>query len=247
MTNRIIFLVKFYDEEEHADQFLSGRLLLQSLSHFREREEADSGVRGDKDEAIAAWLPRASIEFKDHPELNVRPHNLAGPVSLSFKHHNRLFAFCMTAVHTGEFDCDANGITTCPKEDLEKLRRQLQVHEKCLKFGPWAVVVDPRAFALRAKETIESKGHTFYDGLVDYYDLNTANGPFNWREIPFKKTMRFSWQQEYRIVVDAKTPGPNHLFLEIGNIQDISRKIEAMNVNASFQIDLQSIGPSAPT
>lgn len=82
MQFTILHLFKIYDDERWADEFMKGRLHLKRLSHFKKRESRITGTAGraNPNEAVAVWLQKASVEFKDHPELNIAPTDLARPI-----------------------------------------------------------------------------------------------------------------------------------------------------------------------
>jgi hypothetical protein len=224
-----------FEKAEYADQLIAGRLYLNRLSYFQQLEQAQTDGRPDENEALAAWLQKASIEFKDHSELNIRPENLAKPISIYFEHHSNIHAFCMTAMHTGNFEC-LNGLISYIGADADKLKKQLALHEDCLSFGQFAVVVNAREFFLRAKAAIESKGYVFSAGLVGYFDPETFDGAFAWNKIPFTKAQKFSYQKEYRITVDTKTKGIDPITIEIGDISDCAVKMRTAEINASFKL-----------
>jgi hypothetical protein len=157
----------------------------------------DAG-RSDRNEAVAAWWQpnRTSIEFLEHPNLNIQPKDLARPVSVGFDYHNRCHIYCMTAIHTGNFDC-VDGLIDLVEGDEDKLREQIRIHDDCFKLGQFAVVVRASDFVCRVKKAAESAGYIFLENLVDYYNPNLFHGNFRWDEIPFKKFDLFSYQKEY--------------------------------------------------
>jgi hypothetical protein len=225
-----------FEKAEYADNFINGLLYLNRLSYFQRLEQAKDDGRPDENEALAAWLQKASIQFKDHPELNITSENLATPISISFNHHSNLHVFCMTAMHTGSFEC-VNGLVDYTEAGADKLKKQLELHKDCLGFGQFAVVVNAREFFIRAKAAIESKGYVFNAGLVDYFDPETFDGRFAWDKIPFTKAQKFSYQKEYRITIDTKTNGNDPMTIEIGDICDCAAKLRTDEVNSSFKLE----------
>lgn len=181
------------------------------------------------------------IQFKDHPELNIGPQDLGAPVSVTFDYHSDLHVFCLSAMHTGEFDFK-DGTFDCPTdEDARKLKKQHEFTDECLKLGDIAVVVNAGEFMLRVKRAIDKRGYKFAASLVEYYDPTTFHGKFRFDQIPFRKRTEFSDQKEYRIVVDTNTKGQDALEIEIGDIGDISAKMVAANLNNEFRV-----GPVQP-
>jgi hypothetical protein len=238
MKDTILFLVKFFkpDKHEHAEQFIKGKLFMKRLSYFREIERASD--RADRHEATAMWWQpnNLSIQFKDHPELNIGPQDLGAPVSVTFDYHSDLHIFCMSAMHAGDFDFQ-DGTFDCPTdEDARKLKQQLEFSDECLKLGDIAVVLNAGEFMLRVKRAIEKRGYKFTATLVEYYDPAVFHGGFRFDQIPFRKRAEFSFQKEYRIVVDSNTKGQDDLEIEIGDISDISAKMTAANLNNEFRV-----------
>jgi hypothetical protein len=238
MKCTILYLVKFFEREEYANQFLQGRLYLNRLRHYKRLEEACGDGRLDYAEAPAAWYQKDkfSMEFHDHPKLNIRPENLAGPALFSFESYDDLNILCMTAIHTGEFACE-DGLISLAEEDEDQLHAQLQIDARCLKMGSFAVVMRAGDFVLRAKNAIEAFGYAYNSTLVDYFDPATFHGRFLLAEMPFRKRDTFSYQNEYRICVDTYTKGDNAVVIDIGDISDLAAKMPAVTVNAAFRMD----------
>jgi hypothetical protein len=233
----IWYLVKFCEKEEWADDFLKGSLYLNRLSYFKQKEAEDDD-RFDKHEAVASWLQPSgiTIKFLNHPELDIHPEDLGAPVSISFDHHNHLHVLCLYAIHTGRFDC-VDGLIDYAEEDANELKEQLMVHENCFKFGGHAVIVRAADFISRVKKAVENLGHSGIMKLVDYYDPNLFNGNFLQHEIPFKKQQKHSYQNEFRIVVNNGRVGDDPLRIEVGDLSDISAKIEATSLNGLLKIE----------
>ena len=84
----ILYFVKFFKDESHADQFLKGQLYLNRLSYFRKIESADDG-RLDATEAVTMWWQPDDLIIKfsgpNCPEIEITKADLAGPVSVSFE------------------------------------------------------------------------------------------------------------------------------------------------------------------
>jgi hypothetical protein len=239
MKNAILYLVKFFDKEEYADQFVRGRLRLNRLGYYKRMERSREDGRGDYAEAPAAWWQKHdfNIEWNDHPELNIRPENLAGPVLLSFDNYNHLSIFCMTAIHTGEFELECeSGLILLAEGDEDKLRQQFRIDAKCFEMGQFAVVVRGGDFVLRAKNAIASRDYTYSSTLVDYFDPAVFHGTFSLQEMAFKKRNVFSYQNEYRICVDTHTKNDGVVWIEIGDISDFAAKMRAADVNTYYQL-----------
>lgn len=236
MKGTVLYLVKFFkaDKAKHADAFIAGKLFMNRLSYFRDIERA--GERADRHEATAMWWQphHLSIEFKDHPELNIGPQDLAGPLSVTFDYHDDLHIFCMSAMQT-DFEF-VDGKFELPEDDVPKLKGQLEFSDLCLSLGDIAVVVRVDEFIGRFKRAMNKRSLRFAMGLVEYYDPETFHGKFSLREIPFRKRLEFNHEREFRIVVDNKTSGRDALEIEIGDISDISAKMPSASINKQFEV-----------
>ena len=242
MKETILHLVRFFDREEYADQFMQGRLRLNRLRYYKRLEATCGDGRGDYAEAPAAWWQKTNlfIDFHDHPELNIRPENLAGPVLFSFETFDNLSILCMTAIHTGDFDLDRqSGQISVFEGDEEKLRKQLRIDSRCFSFWSFAVMVRAAEFVLRAKKTIQDFGYTYNSTLVDYFDPDIEHGTFPLSRMPFRKRNVFSYQNEYRICVDTHTKGDDVIWIDIGELSDIAAKMRAEDVNTAYKVDFR--------
>jgi hypothetical protein len=105
----IWYLVKFFSEEQHADQFIAGQLYLNRLSYFKKVEAACEDGRPDANEAVALWWQPADIlinlSIGGIGETEITKNDLAAPISMSFDRHDYLHVFCMTAIYTDGFEC----------------------------------------------------------------------------------------------------------------------------------------------
>jgi hypothetical protein len=244
MKETILHLVRFFDEEEYADQFMQGQLRFNRLRYYKRLEATCGGGRGDYAEAPAAWWQKTNflMEFHDHPELNIRPENLAGPVLFSFENFDNLSILCATAIHTGEFDLDhGSGLISIAEGDEEKLLKQLSIDPRCFKMGLFAVMVQAAEFVLRAKKAIEALEYTYNSTLVRYFDPDIQHGTFPLSEMPFWKRNVFSYQNEYRICVDTHTKGEDVIWIDIGDIRDIAAKVLAENVDTTYKVEFRKL------
>ena len=237
----ILYLIKFFEREEYADEFLRGDLFLNRLSYFQRIERGNPDGRADCNEAIAVWLQpeKVSIEFRDHPELNITPNDLGAPVSMRFEQHGRVHLYCMTAMHTGEFECEGNYII-CTPETADSLRKQLGIDPRCFTLGKFAVVVKAREFVERAQKAVRAQRYSFSSALVRYFDTATFHGHFPFNNVPFMKGNEFCYQSEYRLVIDTGKDGNEPLRLSIGGLGDIGAKMPSSVLATAVQLKLEA-------
>jgi hypothetical protein len=239
----IWYLIKFFTEEHHADQFIAGNLHLNTLAHFKHVEAEDSDGRMDTTEGIAMWWQPYDLAMKLNVpgvgDIEITQADLAGPVSMAFDFHNNLHIFCLYAVHTTGFECIDDKIDFA-SEQAEELQRQLHIDERCMKFGKFAVITPAVPFLGQLRKTLNSQRYKARWKLVEYYDEETFHGEISPREIPFKKQKRFSYQREFRLCVYPRTKdeavNSNPITIHIGDISHICGKVAAAQIPGLFKL-----------
>jgi hypothetical protein len=231
------WLVKFFSKEEHADQFIAGKLYLNRLAYFKELEGNDG--RPDADEAVASWWQPHDVSMQLsvaqlNLTTNITSKDLAAPVSTSYLAHDYLHVYCMSAVVVPE------KVTTqmsfkCTDAEIEELRKALTFDDRCFQFGGHAVVVHTASFLEQMKKAALSRRYRLRGRLVKYYDEELFHGSFKWDEIPFRKQKRFKYQREFRVCIDTGTRGSSPLLLDIGKIEH-SIRVRSRELNRFFEL-----------
>jgi hypothetical protein len=108
----------------------------------------------------------------------------------------------------------------------------LGVDERCLALGRFATLTLAVPFMHRLRRAMQSNGFGGTGRLVQYYDDTTFHGRFGHNDIPFKKQMRLSHQNEYRFCVDANTAGDNPLLIDIGDISDVCKVLDTCDTDS---------------
>lgn len=102
--------------------------------------------------------------------------------------------------------------------------------EKLLKFGDSALLItDRNEFLRKVAVALDREGIKGYHGYVDYYDESKDSLEY-WtsliknglNHVAFWKRERYSYQQEYRFLIEPPITENDYYELEIGNISDIS-------------------------
>ncbi|WMI99762.1 hypothetical protein RBU55_30235 [Pseudomonas chlororaphis subsp. aurantiaca] len=225
----IFFLVKVFDEEQHAEDFVRGKLYSNRLSYFRKLEESEAANRGDRYEGVVDWHQPSEIEIV----INGRTlTDLAGPVSVQMNWHDHINVFCVYAAHSGSFE-------SLTHENLADFKRQLEISEDCQKLGGHAVLVtNVTQFFERVRSAARENNYGLSSGLVEYYNPETFSGSFSENEAIFKKRDEFQHQKEYRFAIDTGVEGDKPITLEIGDISDITSRCNVMDINNSLEIKL---------
>ena len=221
----IFLLVKFFDNELYAREFVKGKIYANTLATFKKRECNDDSGRADPHEGTIAWLQPGQVrsvfngmDFTD---------DLVGPMQVQREWLNHLHVFCLHAVHSGSLD-----ITNVSNENIEDLRQHLSIPDECRALGEHGVVVyNVTEFFRRMVSAAEAKGYIMTGGLVRYYDPESFHGNFRDVESIFHKQDRYSYQREFRFVVDYGSVRDAPLILEIGNLSDITRRFDSAELN----------------
>jgi hypothetical protein len=244
MTGReILYFIKFFSEEQHADQFMAGQLYFNRLSYFKKIEGEDDG-RPDTTEAVAMWWQPHDVIMELNVlgigEVKITKDDLVAPISVAYDHHNHLHLFCLYAVYTTGLK-SKNGKFDVTEEEASQIDVQILIDERCLNFGPFAVITPAVPFLAALKTALQQRGQRFLGQLVDYYDDDTFHGEIPLNEIPFKKQKRFSYQREFRICLQTETQGDDPLIVNIGDIQTICAKVASSKLSSLFHLKREPI------
>ena len=226
-AKKIWYFIKFFKEEEHANQFVKGTLYLNRLSYFRSIEEDDNCTDGrqDKTEAVVIWWQPhdlvIQIKMPGVGEAIITKDDLAGPVAVSYDHFDHFHIYCLYSVYTTGF-ASIDGKLELTVGEAAELQKQVAIDERCFKFWPFAVIVPADRFLSHIREPLQGTGHRARGKLVEYYDDETFHSEITADNIPFKKQKRFSFQKEFRICVQTNTAGTDPLLIDIGDISHLS-------------------------
>lgn len=221
----ILFFVKFFSKKKYVRDFIQGKIYANRLSYFKDIEGMDDSGRADKHEGVIGWFQPNQGKFTIN-DMDITG-DLAGPIEMQREWLNYRNLFCVHAAHTGDID-----LGNLSAQNVEDLRKQLELSEDCQKLGRFAVVIkNIPEFMNRIESTVEQKGYRLSRGPVKYYDPDTFHGNFSDWEAVFRKRMEYRYQQEYRFVIDTLVIGDWPIVLEIGDIQDITTCFCASKIN----------------
>jgi hypothetical protein len=199
----MLILFKF-GAAEHLRAFREeGLMHMRTLSYFADQEA--NPARKDRLEGSSSMTQPWDVgDFTiEHPLLGkhqVDPKELAGPVVIRLNREAERNIFCMFAI-------------TEPQETP-------LLHSENLNFGnSFVLVLNRPAFFDRIRKTADSIGLRVDAGLVQYFDEDTYSGTTG----AFRKSSRYSYQREFRIVVD---PGLSpYRELALGSLEDITTPV----------------------
>ena len=223
-VGQTFFFIKFFECDDHARKFVQGQLHAKRLSWFKTLESgSDESGRIDRDEGTSGWLqPGRGVltlngEVVEGAQIQVQPHRL-----------NHWHVFCLYAGHSGDLDMDR----VTREHDVEAIRRQLMVPDKCLSFGKHAVIIKSvDEFVSRVAAKAKAEKYRFTHGRVQYYDPDSFHGILRDEEAVFRKQKRLEYQREYRIAFDTGTLGCGALNLDVGDLSDITLRLDATELN----------------
>ena len=226
------FLVKFFNNPTYANDFVHGRIFANRLSWFKKAEDSDESARMDRDEGTTAWMQpgecRATLSNgMDSMDIS---DDLAAPLQIQMNWLNHLNVFCVHAAHSGDLDLES-----LSNDNVDALRQELTIPDRCLSLGKYAVVVkNVPAFIDRMRDSAQAKGYGIRYGLVKYYDPATFHGNLHDVEAAFRKQNHYSFQREFRFIVDSGSLGEAPLVMDIGDISDITLQLESSELNGEL-------------
>ena len=199
-------LIKFQDKEK-IEFFRKGNIYFKSLEYYRnkEKEEGDDVV-GDMYEAMAnvtdgyILIPEKGV-FCLSKEL----------LETKFSNH---YAFCMFKMD------NANERFTFSNEQKDKIST----------FGDYALLItDYKEFLMRVLKTLVKENIEGYIDNIIYYDESIDSIDY-WlpiiqhglEKIAFSKRKKYSYQQEFRLLIKPPVTKEDYFVLDIGSIEDIS-------------------------
>lgn len=199
----VLVLLKI-GQQEHMEMLRRGLLYMNPLSYFR---SLDHPARNDPHEGEDSIIQPSDIgEFtidpgrRDFEKIRATPTDLAGPVRIALHQTSRCHVFCMFAI-------------TNPVEGPI-------FSQSCASFGDSVVLfTNTQEFLLRVKAAAERLRLNGEAALVQYYDESEYSGRLG----RFKKPSIYSYQSEYRIVLETGVDGPFRF--EIGDLRDITSDV----------------------
>lgn len=216
-------LIKFQSKEK-IEKFQQGKMYMKSLEWYR--NNAKISAVGDDYEAMLhinegtfTVLSEGESEVVSFADLND---------ALIHTTHRKDFVFCMFSIS--------------PQTNYFAFTDEQR--NNMLSFGDTALLIkDSEEFYIRVRNAMKKEHISLknaYCGRVEYYDesvdslkifISLIKGMHN---VAFQKRKKYSYQQEYRILVPYDDRDDDFLELDIGDISDISEIISAKTLLKSF-------------
>lgn len=225
----ILFLVKFLTKEAYVQDLLDGKIHAKRLSWFKQMEDEDASGRLDRHEGAIAWHQPDRISSLVINGWNLTP-DLAGPVEMHWNWLNYLNIYC---TYAGCLTKDE--LKHMPEEIPIGTRSQLAFPGSCFSLGQYAVVINNVSeFIRRIGKAVTANDYRMRCAGVNYYNPDIYHGHHFDVEAAFWKQDRYSYQREYRFVIDTRTVGDDPLILNIGDIRDITLAFRTSELNNKF-------------
>lgn len=203
-TTGMLVLFKFGRENHLTDLRQQGLLHMRTMRYFADAEK-ENPARGDRFEGAARIFQPTAIKMTiSHPVIGtheIDSRDFAGPVFWSHNQEAEKNIFCLFCL-------------TAPTAT------RVVLHGDHLHFGShFVLILNTTEFFERIKRELARLGISGRGEPVKYFDESNYTGPVG----PFLKSSRFSYQQEYRIVIQpGQAPFRN---LVIGDISDITSPV----------------------
>ena len=222
--NTTFSLVKFCKKRTYANDFVNGKIRVSKLSTFKDSQTNDDSGRIDTHEGTTSWLQPGIGQLVIN-DMNMT-NDLAGPIQIQKNRLNNFHIVCLHAVHTGNLD-EQN----LSNDNIEDLRREFRISDKCFTLGDHAVVVlNVLEFIRRITEAARANNYQMYRKLVKYYDPETAHFAFRDVDSIFLKQDHLSYQREFRFAFDTGLTD-DFLCLDIGDLSDITCQLKSTELN----------------
>lgn len=225
----IFCFFKFSPVEQHARDFVAGRLWMNPLKEFKTMEDADDG-RADRYEGVHSWLQPTQLGDIHFGDIRMPASELSGPVIVQYNHLNSMNVLCLYAATSGPFD-------RLSQDNLQAFREYMRIPQATLDMGKFAVLVHrPKVFRNRVIEAVKREGFGLTGKLVDYFDPETFSGPLP--QPLFAKQHAFSSQREYRFALDRGEEECSPYTLDVGPLDDVCTIVDAATINDQFLFSL---------
>ena len=239
MKLKVFHLLKFYSNRKYAEDFLDGKLHINTIRYFRDNGyDENEGTREVSVKDAVFRIKDANDEWVTIPNLisfNVQSEEMLD-----------LHAFCIYARHTGDVG------PKITEQNLEEMKKQLRIDDEVIEtYGNHTVVItDLDEFRSRFLNGVKGPQYRLRCGFVTYYDKDdppVGNDMFELMSSPFYKRRRFEKEREYRFVIhtDSVTHKPSDseadepLCLNLGDMRDIAFYIDGREIN-----DLTEVSPN---
>jgi hypothetical protein len=226
----IYALIKIYDNPKFTQDLIAGNLFMRKLKGFKGMKKDDNYLRADKHEGNSVVnQPETLIISVDNHKIDSK--DLKSPVTIYKEKTGENFIYSMYAMNSGIFD-------KIEKHEVNLFKKNLEIDKAINDFGNEAVLItNLPEFIRRIELTFKKLEIPLKHGLVKYYDYEKENINLESKTPELYKRKEYAYQHEYRLIaeIDSKQ---EYKKINIGNISDISMKINMKSFNSLLEIEL---------
>ncbi|CNC78715.1 Uncharacterised protein [Yersinia intermedia] len=243
MSDGYGFLVKVFSTEKYREDFLDGKLYMNTIKYFKEYEEEKNNNIGDKNEAVTAWLQPKGLRLIIHPpgmdEIIITEKDILGPIIIRTNNHDSYNVLCLTVLHSHEFSI--NELLT--EEQIEQVRGYFKMPEESLNLGAYAVIIpNIPEFISRIKRAAQSlidsnEANYFSARKLIYYDSNESLSLENTADAVFHKQKEYEHQSEFRLCLDRGKGTEDAYFFNVESLRDIAFPIPTSEINSKIKLE----------
>lgn len=208
------YLLKFLEKENYVNDLLDGKLYMNTLKYFKEKENLDK-ARADKFETIFSHKQQKFDFININGIYFTNAQIQEGSITSISQRFDLCNIFCLFASWEKTID------------------EKILIDEKNKTFGEYCIcITNVQEFLNRVIKVIEKENIECSFMNVNYINKD-ENYEINTNEVPFTKFDDFKYQNEFRIAIDIKKNIDKAYILEIGDIRDIafSTSIDELNYN----------------
>jgi hypothetical protein len=105
------------------------------------------------------------------------------------------------------------------------------IDERNIKFGNYALVIDPEEFINLISSELNNRKIKWKADNIEYVDINTVEDDYN----IFKKPESYGYQNEYRFALATEESGP--LKIRIGSLKKVSQLLEEKKLRSMRMVE----------
>lgn len=228
----IQILTKIFQKKEYLEDFLDGNLYINCLGYFQDIESKNlTETQADTLEGVVAQFQPKDFQLTiSVPEIGIShtipTEDYAAPSYLKSPYLFNLKCLCFYA-------------PVIKLADLDTVKEQLTISKKMEEdFGSLlALFHNPQEFLNRVKDAVIANKYGYKSRRVSYFSP-MDNFQANDDSMGFDKLDKFSFQKEFRILIETQEHEPTPLRLRIGSIRDICVPMTVDKFNKDMKIDI---------
>jgi hypothetical protein len=219
---------------EHLETLLDGNLRFRDLQYYTNIETSKEPWH-DPHEGVAGVLQSKDYEMYITDEMGKETKiSLQQKGQIIIRENNpRLRVMCFHAIHAGD-------LSNIPLEwkNVDKYVEELRITQEMVKFEDYVwVITNFSEFKKRLLSAVVASDCILRGGtLVRYIDFSSSNGEIEERFIGFVKSNKYKNEREFRIILEVEQGSVDPFYLQLGNLDDISKIMSIDSFNRTLKI-----------